>query len=255
MNSSDPSTKNGIIGGFDANAGRYDSHTPVQRIVAQKLIAWSRAATALLEPQRILDIGCGTGYVTETIAAQWQAAKILALEPAAGMRDELRKKMPRIEIVDGTAGNTGLAPASFDLIFSSMALHWEQDVKGALLHGRSLLKPGGRYFAAFMVKGSFREWNELCARKAVPSGVWNFPSGCSVAPLANRCRKEEIVHEYETAHHFMRALKMIGGKSPRPDYTPVKPAVLRELLQTAPEPFPVTYKVVLLDMKALTPGG
>src|SRR6266704_88130 len=81
---SDPANAS-IVAAFDAAAQSYDALTQVQREVARALVA--RAAGA--NPEAILDLGAGTGHVTEYALRQWPQAKVTALDAAPAMLAQL----------------------------------------------------------------------------------------------------------------------------------------------------------------------
>ncbi len=98
---------------------------------------------ALLAPQageRILDIGCGDGVLTERIVAA--AARVVGVDGSPEMVAAARARGIDAHVVDAQALPFG---PEFDAAFSNAALHWMLD-KGAVARGVfAALKPGGRY--------------------------------------------------------------------------------------------------------------
>lgn len=78
----------------------------------------------LLSPQRgdrILDLGCGTGQLTQEIAALGAIA--IGIDKSPTMVEQARKNYPnlRFEVADATNFHF---EESFDAVFSNATLHW-----------------------------------------------------------------------------------------------------------------------------------
>ncbi len=98
----------------------------------------------LLEPragERILDLGCGDGVLTEKIVAA--GAAVVGVDAAADMIAAAQKRGLDARVVDGARlGFKG----EFDAVFSNAALHWMKDDPDAVIAGVArALKPGGRF--------------------------------------------------------------------------------------------------------------
>jgi trans-aconitate 2-methyltransferase len=103
----------------------------------------------LLAPQpgeRILDLGCGTGHLTNKIAAS--GATVVGIDISSDMIGQARTHYPdlRFEMADAVSFHFD---EPFDAVFSNAALHWveEQDrVTDCICRA---LRPGGRFVAEF----------------------------------------------------------------------------------------------------------
>lgn len=108
----------------------------------------------LLDPkpgEQILDLGCGTGQLTNAIAER--GANVTGMDASPEMIGQARQNFPAIRFVLGN-GSEMKFQGEFDGIFSNAALHWmlqaEQVVKGIA----AALKPGGRFAAELGGKGN-----------------------------------------------------------------------------------------------------
>jgi trans-aconitate 2-methyltransferase len=112
-----------------------------------------RRALALLAGERILDLGCGTGHLTNQIAAT--GAEVIGLDRSQSMIEEARRLYPnlRFEIADATNFHFD---QPFDAVFSNAAIHWMKDQPGVARSIWEALKPGGRFVAEFGGKGNIR---------------------------------------------------------------------------------------------------
>ncbi len=236
-----------IIENFDRAAAGYDTAASVQEKVAAHLA--ERAGAVMRAPAAILDIGCGTGFVAAGAGRLWPLAQITAIDQAPAMLRETGRKLPAAKLLAGDAAAMEFAP-QFDLIFSSMALHWVADPRAALKRWRGWLRPHGYLFAALPVTGSFRQWQALCAEEGVVDGLWILPPPDFATGLAFDMIVQTQTVDYPSAWDFICRLKSIGAATPRPDYRPFSPAILRRLLARAPQPFAVSYNVLYLAIRA-----
>lgn len=98
---------------------------------------------ALLDPwpgERILDLGCGDGVLTERIVAA--GASVLGLDASPEMVAAARARGLDAEVAD--AQSLDLAPG-FDAAFSNAALHWMLEKERVAAGVFGALKPGGRF--------------------------------------------------------------------------------------------------------------
>jgi trans-aconitate methyltransferase len=109
-----------------------------------------------LNPQpgeRILDLGCGTGQLTQKIAES--GADVLGLDASADMIGQARQNYPRLQFVLADAAALKFEN-EFDAVFSNAALHWILDRAGVVAGIARVLKKGGRFVAEFGGKGNVR---------------------------------------------------------------------------------------------------
>jgi len=98
----------------------------------------------LLQPQpgeRILDLGCGDGVLTEKLLAL--GAHVVAIDSAPDMIAAARQRGLDAQIMDARAITF---ENEFDAVFSNAVLHWVKDDPDAPIAGAfRALKPGGRF--------------------------------------------------------------------------------------------------------------
>lgn len=134
------------VAAFDARAGRYDRgrrgrlhHTISDRTAA---LATSTAPNA----QRVLDVGCGTGYLLRALAGRYPGAEELAgIDAAPNMIETARRLTDdlRLTFSTGVAERLPYPDASMDLVVSSTSFdHWSDQCAG-LAECARVLRRGG----------------------------------------------------------------------------------------------------------------
>lgn len=101
-------------------------------------MAGELAFIAGLTPGRVLDIGCGPGWLLSAIDPAWQRFGVEPSAPAARLAAE------HAAITTGTLDDTDYGDGAFDLIVMYHVIEHMADPVDALQRVMSLLKPGGR---------------------------------------------------------------------------------------------------------------
>jgi len=107
---------------------------------------------ALLAPkagERILDLGCGDGVLTEKIAAS--GATVVGVDASEAMVIAARKRGLDARVMDGQALTFD---REFDAMLSNAAMHWMPKAEAVVKGVRRALKPHGRMVAEFGGKGN-----------------------------------------------------------------------------------------------------
>ena len=123
--------------GFDRGAADYERGRPGYPDAAIALVARKLGITP---GQRVLDLAAGTGKLTRSLLGL--GAELVAVEPVAGMREQLRRAVPGVDARDGTAEQIPLDDASVDAALVAQAFHWF-DVPAAAAEIHRVLVPGG----------------------------------------------------------------------------------------------------------------
>jgi SAM-dependent methyltransferase len=110
---------------------------------------------------RVVDLAAGTGKLTRQLAGT--GADVVAVEPVAGMREQLAAAVPDVEVLDGTAEAIPLPDASVDALTVAQAFHWFR-LDEALAEIARVLRRGGGLAILFNERDErlpwVREWNE-----------------------------------------------------------------------------------------------
>ena len=134
---------------FGAAAVAYAEHRPDY---APAAVLWA------LEPapgRRVLDLGAGTGKLTGTLVAL--GADVIAVEPDPAMLTELRRALPSVRALPGSAEAIPVPDASVDAVLAGNALHWF-DMALAGPEIARVLAPGGILAGLWNVMDNRVDW-------------------------------------------------------------------------------------------------
>ena len=238
--------KGRIAQAFSARAGSYDDVAAVQRVVAARVAA--RVVAGGLRPKRILEIGCGTGFLSEALAAAFPGAELVLTDISPAMLARCRARLgdgPAYKVLDGE--HPEAAEGGFDLIVSSLAMQWFGDLRGGLARLAGLLAPGGRMVFATLGAGNFAEWAAAHAAQGLQSGTPKYPALDAVPwpeGFGHAGAEEFVTQDYADGAAFARSLKMLGAGEPAAGYKPLTAGAFRRVLESLRGGFGVTYHVL-----------
>jgi SAM-dependent methyltransferase len=105
--------------------------------------------------ERLLEVGCGTGSLTFSLAAAVAFAELTAIDyaPVYVAAARARNRDPRVRIEPGDAGALAFPDAWFDRALSMLVLHFVADPARAVAEMRRVTRPGGVVAAAVWDSG------------------------------------------------------------------------------------------------------
>ena len=168
----------------------------------------------LLSPklgERILDLGCGTGQLTQQLAAA--GAEVMGIDADASMIRQAQQNYPDLRFETADA-RTFQAPQPCDAVFSNAVLHWVKDPEPVIdCLWRSLI-PGGRFVAEFGGRGNvqgivdalYAVLEQMGQSSSTALNPWYFPSIGEYAGLLEH-RGFRVTY----AVLFERPTPLVGG--------------------------------------------
>lgn len=221
--------KNKVSNAFGRKTSSYDQYAEIQKSIAKKLCAM--IDTNIRNPS-ILEIGCGTGFLSEQLIKKFPDADFDITDIS---QDMLRHCKKRLKSTFGESDNTrffvmdgeNLQFASeelqkrYDLIVSSMSFQWFCNPQESL---RNLQKYSSRIYFAVLGNKSFYEWKDCLQKLDLSDGTINLPQWQSVI-------HEEIIEKnYENAEHFLKTVKLTGASTPKQQYRPLSVSDMRRAM-------------------------
>ncbi len=114
--------KRGVVERFSQNALGYEQHARLQKLVAARLAGFFPNK----QYADILEIGCGTGFLTEHLLASYRGAHFEITDLSRTMLEQCADKFPghqklRFSLLDGERVGQD---KRYDLIATSMTVQW-----------------------------------------------------------------------------------------------------------------------------------
>ena len=235
---------------FSKAAVQYNSIASVQRIIAKQALAnlpVDLQGTAL-------DIGCGTGIHTQTLASKGAAAT--GVDIAEGMLAQARKMYSDPIFVEGSAVDLPFCDSQFSTVFSSMALQWVSDTRLVANEIARVLKNGGLAELAIMVAGSFSELKTARKVAQLPQAETYMPT---TAQWVNGFKQSGlslqrvITKDYVDTHcdimSLLRSVKGVGAGETGRKQSPLTRRDIKKLamaysnMSGVESKLPLTYRV------------
>ena len=120
---------------YERYIGRWGRH------VADQFVTWLEVPLG----QHWLDVGCGTGALSQVILKRSAPASVTGVDPVEPfvVRASAALTDPRASFRLGSAADTGLPDGAADVVVAGLVLNFVPDVGAALAEWRRVLAPGG----------------------------------------------------------------------------------------------------------------
>jgi trans-aconitate methyltransferase len=126
--------------------------------------------------ENILDLGCGTGYLTNLISTS--GATVVGIDNSVEMIDKARQEYPHLDFKVRSATDFDFKN-TFDAVFSNAVLHWVLDKEAVINCINSSLKNGGRFVAEFGGKNNVKNIIDALRRVLLRH---NYPENATIQP-------------------------------------------------------------------------
>jgi malonyl-CoA O-methyltransferase len=255
---------------FSRAASYYDDAAAVQLEIAEDALQ-----LCLPGGRKVLDIGCGTGRISQRLLSC--CPDVIALDLAEGMLSYAREQYQRrgdnklpgnIRWLAGDAESLPLMDGAVDRVFSSMVLQWCTSLQQVMDEIYRVLTPGGSATLAVMAQGSMTELSHCWQRLDHHSHVNQFLPASAMQEAASQAGFKVVIEEksYLTWHSNVRELlgsiKAIGANvlTETANHSVINRAMLKrlqlcyqnEFASSCPErvnrPLPLTYHVCFLQL-------
>lgn len=109
------------------------------RLVARDFLHWLDQPESL----RWLDVGCGTGALTEALVERVGGANVSAADPSEPFVEACRSRAPEADVRVGRAEALPFEDRSFDAVLSQLVVNFLPDVPQGMAEMRRVTRTGG----------------------------------------------------------------------------------------------------------------
>ncbi|QGG46246.1 malonyl-ACP O-methyltransferase BioC [Heliorestis convoluta] len=246
---------------FSRNAANYDNYANVQKKMAQDLLNFflvkgdkgQEEDGPIISNKNIdiLEVGCGTGYLTKRLCTLYPEAQITAVDIAPGMIDYAQKKLnhQNLDFLCGDIEEIGI-PKKFDLIISNATFQWFNQPGETLAKLDSLLKHQGLLIFSTFGNKTFQELHhsyakakEILQLSTDASPGQNFfhreellqllhekVTSKTPSPYHITTMEKEEIEYFASVRDFLKSIKKVGASNSNCNRL-AHPTLLKEMIR------------------------
>jgi malonyl-CoA O-methyltransferase len=214
---------------FSRAANTYNSAADVQLDIAFDAMAYVPSHS-----NNALDIGCGTGRISQQLAARCD--NLIAMDLAFGMLAYAKQTAaeppnaehrptkqssvandPSICWLQGDADCLPMADNSVDMVFSSMVLQWSESQQKVMSEITRVMAPGSHAILAIMCDGSFNQlndsWNSIDSQRHVNdfASAQSWYDAAKSKGLHVSMQEKQYITWHQSIKHLLSSIKSIGA--------------------------------------------
>lgn len=139
---------------FSKNLSSYNENAKIQKRMAERLAEY----TSTKSYPTILEIGCGTGFLSQIISKSYNYKTFTAIDIVPDCEKYIQEINPNIKfIADDIENFIKNSDEKFDLIISNASLQWVDNFEGTISALKSKLNNNGELVFSTFGKENFRE--------------------------------------------------------------------------------------------------
>ncbi|WP_339998263.1 malonyl-ACP O-methyltransferase BioC [Priestia aryabhattai] len=235
---------------FNNHAKTYDAYADVQKSMANQLI--DQLSTNFFNQEiAILEIGCGTGYLTQLLCEKFPKAAITAVDLSSGMMELAKKKVTedRVSFICGDIEEISIE-GHYDLIISNATFQWFNSLHTTIKKLYKQLKPTGSLLFSTFGNRTFQELHSCYSHAKQRLGLFSNSSPgqlfFSLEELSQICEQALVplredpfklskmekleIQYFPTVQEFFTSIKKIGASNSNEESYCQRPSFFRELI-------------------------
>ncbi|PAB59744.1 malonyl-ACP O-methyltransferase BioC [Anaeromicrobium sediminis] len=234
---------------FSRGAREYDKYANVQKIMGDKLVN-------LIDNKKvhsILEIGCGTGYVTKKLVNDFPNGSITALDLAPGMIEYAQERVNsnKVNFICGDIESMDLE-GKYDLIISNATFQWFNNLKETVDKLHDLLTPHGIILFSTFGEETFFELKETFLKAStelkidpiLPSQSFFSKEGLEKELNRNlQIVESNEVEYFNDCNEFFLSIKKIGANNSSSNRKKPNPTFIQKVMDIYNEDYRVDDKV------------
>lgn len=219
-----------IVKSFDNASCSYEQFGNIQ-FKSAKILTEYLIKNLKEYPKSILDLGCGTGYVTKLLIPSFPDSFFTLNDISSKMLSVSKKNIKGpIKIIEGNMETTNFK--YHDLVVSNLSFQWLQNLGKTIEKFNNLSKT-----LAFtcLLDGTFAEWEYRFLKNGLPSPLFKYPKENDLKGIFHI---EDFHMQFKNPLSFMHYLKNTGTFVGSNNYSVSN---LKKIIITGP--LHVTYKI------------
>lgn len=205
---------------FAAASSTYDGAAELQRHVGRALVA---DLNAEMLTGTVLDLGCGTGFLTGELLVLTPQESVIAVDIAFGMLEATRSKLAaynNVRYICADAEQLPIAASTVDVAVSNLALQWCRNLTAVFAELKRALKPGGQLVFSTFGPHTLQELKAAWAEVDDYSHVNEFYGVADIQYFLQQAGFRQVriecnthLSKYDSVLALMRELKAIGAQN------------------------------------------
>ena len=211
--------KSAVKKSFNRCAGQYNDSAVLQEEVLSRLL--ERLEYIKIQPDLVMDLGCGTGAAIKPLRKRYKKSKLVALDMADEMLALTKKQygwLDRKWLLNADMEQLPLKDDCVDLLFSSLALQWSNDLAEGFKEFKRVGRRGGLLMFTTFGVNTLNELRESWARVDSSPRVHQFMDMHDIGDMMLSAGlsqpvmdQEEITMQYSSFKDLLSDLKSIGA--------------------------------------------
>lgn len=203
---------------FNAASASYDAVANIQRDAADYLIDNLLKNFFDFNPNYILDVGAGTGYVTQKLLQYFPNSKYVVNDLADNMIQQAKQNLSNYKNVYFYNGDIEYINIEFhSLIISNMALQWAANLVNVI---KKLFDNANILAFSCLLDGTFKEWDDIFNKLSIPLATYSYPKQLNLEkqllelkPKKYFFSTKNFVLQFNNAVNFIKYLKNLGANT------------------------------------------
>ncbi len=246
--------KSKICNSFSARAKSYDHFAKIQKVVNERMI--DRLDMINYFPKTILDLGCGTGLLSNLLRKKYDNAKIISVDFSFDMLNACKEKKLNTSLLCADIEDLPMKSMSFDLIISNFTLHWCQNLQKILYNVQNCLSEKGIFFFSTLGPDSLNEIKEAFLKIDNINPVNNFIDMHHYGDMLNELGfidpvmdLENITLKFDDFFGAINSIRKIGAnvsidKPKKPLTKNEVNTIINSFPKSLDNKYPLTYEVI-----------
>ena len=215
-----------ISDSFSKAAEQYHTKATIQKKVANGLISSLIPWKEILPPGPFLEVGCGTGFLSELLIKAFPTRKIILSDISQRMLDVCKRNLDEAGLLSENisfklldVNEMEVVPDSCAMVISNFAAQWFKDTAIGLERLSENIVYGGLLLCSFPGNHSFKEWYEYCLELGLPFTANPLPDveevviKLSMAKVQVDYYENDLYQDFKSSLDFFKHLKEIGVHS------------------------------------------